>query len=80
MVLTSVGENTVMIQGMAPQSPFRPQLIPSITRGLSALEAAPALHLTRQTIHAAKCVAIHICINVYMHIVYMYVNVYIFLY
>ena len=43
-----------MIQGMPPQTPFRQQLIPSITQGLSATEAAAALHLTRQTINAAR--------------------------
>jgi hypothetical protein len=43
-----------MIQELAPQTPFRQQLIPSITQGLSATKAAAALHLTRQAINAAR--------------------------
>ena len=43
-----------MISSLPPQSPFRQQLIPSITQGLSSSDAASALHLTRQTISAAR--------------------------
>lgn len=43
-----------MIQSLHRQSPFRPQLIPPITQGLSSSDAALALGLTRQTISAAR--------------------------
>ena len=43
-----------MISSLPRQSPFRQQLIPPITQGLSSPEAATALHLTRQTINAAR--------------------------
>jgi hypothetical protein len=39
---------------MPPQSPFKQQLIPSITSGLSSQQAASALSVTRQTINAAR--------------------------
>ena len=43
-----------MIASLPQQSPFRQQLIPPITQGLSSSDAASALHLTRQTISAAR--------------------------
>lgn len=43
-----------MIASMPRQSPFRQQLIPPITQGLSSSDASSALHLTRQTISAAR--------------------------
>ena len=39
---------------MPPQSPFKQQLIPSITSGLTSQQAASALSVTRQTINAAR--------------------------
>ena len=51
----SIGQNTInMITSLPRQSPFRQQLIPPITQGLSSSDAASALHLTRQTISAAR--------------------------
>ena len=43
-----------MIISLPPQSPFRQQLIPPITTGLSSSEAASALHLHRKTIWQAR--------------------------
>ena len=43
-----------MISSLPRQSPFRQQLISPVTQGLSSSDAASALHLTRQTISAAR--------------------------
>ena len=39
---------------MPRQSPFKPQLIPPVTAGLSSQQAAAALGCTRQTISSAR--------------------------
>ena len=53
--MIKIGQNTVnMISSLPRQSPFRQQLIKPITQGLTSSVAASALHLTRQTIHAAR--------------------------
>ena len=53
--MTVIAHNTInMITSLPRQSPFRQQLIPPITQGLSSSEAAAALHLTRQTISASR--------------------------
>lgn len=43
-----------MLTSLPRQSPFRQQLIPPITQGLSSTEAATALQLTRQTVWKAR--------------------------
>jgi hypothetical protein len=43
-----------MIQHMPRQSPFKQQLIPPITAGLTAPQAAQVLGLSRQTINSAR--------------------------
>ena len=53
--MKAIGTNTVtMIKNMPPLSPFRQQLIPSITVGLTSPEAATALGCSRQTISKAR--------------------------
>ena len=53
--MTTIAQNTIdLITSLPRQSPFRQQLIPPITHGLSSSDAAAALHLTRQTISAAR--------------------------
>ena len=53
--MIKIGQNTVnMISSLPRQSPFRQQLIKPITQGLTSSVAASALHLTRQTINAAR--------------------------
>ena len=55
IVLNTIGHNTInMIKHMPRQSPFKQQLIPPITAGLSSQQAASALDVTRQTVSSAR--------------------------